>query len=428
MSRYKESEEWLRRAEDSIPLGSQTFSKSRTQYSVGISPLYASKANGAHIWDIDGNKFIDYVNALACVTLGYGDRGIEKAIKKQLSSGISMSLPGKLESIVAEKLIEIIPSAEKVRFGKNGTDATSAAIRLARAYTGRDHILVCGYHGWQDWYIASTTRDKGIPKSIGALTHKFNYNDIESLKKLEMEFENKIAAVIIEPMNTTWPTNNFLQDIRNFCTKKGIVLIFDETITGFRFANGGAQELFEVTPDLSTFGKGMANGMPISAIVGKGEIMNEMENIFFSGTFGGELLSLAAANEVLDRYSEENIPGKLQEAGQDIMTRLSALIEELNLSQVVSLSGHPSWSFLSWKDAEEISADALKTYFAQLMYENGLLILGTHNISLSHTFRIRNRTLRIYRQVLSEIATSLTEGSILNKLKVEPLQPLFRVR
>ena len=428
MSRYKESEEWLRRAEDSIPLGSQTFSKSRTQYSVGISPLYASKANGAHIWDIDGNKFIDYVNALACVTLGYGDRGIEKAIKKQLSSGISMSLPGKLESIVAEKLIEIIPSAEKVRFGKNGTDATSAAIRLARAYTGRDHILVCGYHGWQDWYIASTTRDKGIPKSIGALTHKFNYNDIESLKKLEMEFENKIAAVIIEPMNTTWPKNNFLQDIRNFCTKKGIVLIFDETITGFRFANGGAQELFEVTPDLSTFGKGMANGMPISAIVGKGEIMNEMENIFFSGTFGGELLSLAAANEVLDRYSEENIPGKLQEAGQDIMTRLSALIEELNLSQVVSLSGHPSWSFLSWKDAEEISADALKTYFAQLMYENGLLILGTHNISLAHTFRIRNRTLRIYRQVLSEIANSLTEGSILNKLKVEPLQPLFRVR
>jgi glutamate-1-semialdehyde aminotransferase len=428
VSRYEESEHWLRRAESSIPLGSQTFSKSRTQYPVGISPLYALKAKGAQIWDLDGNKYIDYVSALACVTLGYGDRGIERAIKKQLSSGISMSLPGKLEAVVAEKLIGMIPSAEKVRFGKNGTDATSAAIRLSRAYTGRDHILVCGYHGWQDWYIASTTRDKGIPKSTGALTHKFNYNDIESLKKLAIEFEDKIAAVIIEPMNISWPSNDFLQNIREFCTQKGIVLVFDETITGFRFANGGAQELFGVIPDLSTFGKGMANGMPISAIVGKAEIMDEMENIFFSGTFGGELLSLAATDEVLNRYSKENIPQKLEEAGQDIITRLSALIEELNLSQVVSLSGHPSWSFLTWRDCPGISADALKTYFAQLMYENGLLILGTHNISLSHTFKIRNSTLDIYRLVLSEIAKSLVEGSILNKLKVEPLQPLFKVR
>jgi glutamate-1-semialdehyde 2,1-aminomutase len=428
LSRYEESENWLRRAESSIPLGSQTFSKSRTQYAVGISPLYALKANGPHIWDLDGNKYIDYVSALACVTLGYGDRGIERAIKKQLSSGISMSLPGKLESIVAEKLIGMIPSAEKVRFGKNGTDATSAAIRLARAYTGRDHILVCGYHGWQDWYIASTTRDKGIPKSTGALTHKFNYNDIQSLKELEMEFENKIAAVIIEPMNISWPTNNFLQDVRDFCTRKGIVLVFDETITGFRFANGGAQEMFGVTPDLSTFGKGMANGMPISAVVGKAEIMEEMENIFFSGTFGGELLSLAATNEVLNRYAEENVPGGLLEAGQDVMTRLSSLIGELGLSNVVSLSGHPSWSFITWKNVTEVSTEVLKTYFAQLMYENGLLILGTHNISLAHTLKIRNKTLDIYQLVLSDIATSLAKGNIMDNLKVEPLLPLFKVR
>ena len=428
MSRYEESEHWLRRAESSIPLGSQTFSKSRTQYPVGISPLYALKAKGAYIWDLDGNKYIDYVSALACVTLGYGDKGVERAIKKQLASGISMSLPGKLEAIVAEKMIGMIPSAEKVRFGKNGTDATSAAIRLARAYTGRDHILVCGYHGWQDWYIASTTRDKGIPKSTRALTHKFGYNDIDSLKKLEKKFENKIAAVIIEPMNIHWPANNFLQDIREFCTQKGIVLVFDETITGFRFANGGAQELFDVIPDLSTFGKGMANGMPISAIVGKSEIMDEMENIFFSGTFGGELLSLAAANEVLNRYSEENVTARLQLAGQDIMTRLSSLIVELGLSNVISLSGHPSWSFITWKTTADVSADALKTYFAQLMYENGSLILGTHNISLAHTLKIRNQTLEIYQSVLSEIATSLTKGNTLENLKVLPLLPLFKVR
>lgn len=428
MSRYELSEEWLQRAEYSIPVGSQTFSKSKAQYPIGISPLYASKSRGAHIWDIDGNKYIDYVSALACVTLGYADKGIQRAIKKQLSDGISMSLPGKLESIVAEKMIDVIPSAEKVRFGKNGTDATSAAIRLARAYTGKDHILVCGYHGWQDWYIASTTRDKGIPKSIGALTHKFVYNDLESLKSLGLQFEDKIAAVIIEPMNISWPQNNFLQSVREFCTAKGIVLIFDETITGFRFANGGAQEFFGVIPDLSTFGKGMANGMPISAIVGKTQIMDEMENIFFSGTFGGELLSLAATNEVLDRYSSENVPEKLFNAGEDIMKQLSAIIEELNLSSVLTLSGHPSWSFITWKGSEDISADVLKTFFAQLMYENGLLILGTHNISLAHTSKIRNETLDIYRKVLLEIAKSLDAGNILEKLKVEPLLPLFKVR
>jgi glutamate-1-semialdehyde 2,1-aminomutase len=428
VSRYELSEKWLRRAESSIPIGSQTFSKSKAQYPIGISPFYAAKSSGAHIWDIDGNKYIDYVSALACVTLGYGDKGIQKAITKQLSNGISMSLPGKLESIVAEKLIDLIPSAEKVRFGKNGTDATSAAIRLARAYTGKDHILVCGYHGWQDWYIASTTRDKGVPKAVGALTHKFAYNDIDSLKKLETHFENKIAAVIIEPMNITWPLNSFLENVREFCTAKGIVLIFDETITGFRFANGGAQELFGVIPDLSTFGKGMANGMPISAIVGKSALMDEMENIFFSGTFGGELLSLAAANEVLNRYAKENIPEKLFYAGEDVMNRVSLIVEELKLSSVLTFSGHPSWSFITWQGAAGIPADILKTYFAQLMYAHGLLILGTHNISLAHTRNIRNNTVNIYRKVLSEISDSLKAGNILEKLKAEPLSPLFKVR
>ena len=428
MSRYELSEAWLNRAEFSIPIGSQTFSKSKAQYPIGISPLYASRSSGAHIWDIDGNRYIDYVSALACVTLGYGDKGIQKAIKKQLSAGISMSLPGKLESIVAEKLIDVIPSAEKVRFGKNGTDATSAAIRLARAYTGKDHVLVCGYHGWQDWYVASTTRDKGVPQSVGALTHKFAYNDFESLKSLVSQFEGKIAAIIIEPMNISWPQNNFLHSVREFCSAKSIVLIFDETITGFRFANGGAQEYFGVIPDLSTFGKGMANGMPISAVVGKTEIMDEMENIFFSGTFGGELLSLAATNEVLNRYSNENVPEKLYHAGEDIMLKLCSIIEELNLASVLTLSGHPSWSFLTWQGFENISADVIKTYFAQLMYENGILILGTHNISLAHTNKVRNKTLDVYRKVLSEIANSLNSGTILDKLKVKPLMPLFKVR
>ena len=291
--------EHLMRAEKSIPVGSQTFSKSKTQYPLGISPLYADRAKGAEIWDVDGNRYIDLVSALASVTLGYGDKGLEKAVKKQLKKGVSMSLPGILEAEVAELIVELVPSAEMVRFGKNGTDATSAAIRLARAYTGRDHIVVCGYHGWQDWFIGSTTRNKGVPDSVSALTHKFEYNNIASLKKVLFEFEGKIAAVIMEPMNVTYPESGFLESVQQEVSAAGAVLIFDETITGFRFGKGGAQELFGVTPDLSTFGKGMANGFPLSAVVGRRDIMMEMEQIFFSGTFGGELLSLASAKYTL---------------------------------------------------------------------------------------------------------------------------------
>ena len=241
-SGYSKSMEQLVRAERTIPLGSQTFSKSRTQYPVGISPLYAAKTKGAEIWDVDGNRYIDLVSALASVTLGYGDKGVVKAVKKQLKLGVSMSLPGILEAEVAELIVEMVPSAEMVRFGKNGTDATSAAIRLARAYTGRDHIIVCGYHGWQDWYIGSTTRNKGVPGSVSDLTHKFEYNNIASLQEALSKLEGNIAAVIMEPMNVVYPEPDFLEQVQKLTQEAGALLIFDETITGFRFARGGAQE------------------------------------------------------------------------------------------------------------------------------------------------------------------------------------------
>ncbi len=168
-----------------------------------------------------------------------------------------------------------------VRFGKNGSDATSAAIRLARAFTKKEHVAVCGYHGWQDWYIGSTTRDLGVPEATKSLTHTFKYNDISSLEQLFYQQKNQIAAVILEPMNTHFPEDNFLQKVKDLCQQHGAVLIFDETITGFRFSMGGAQQLFNVTPDLATFGKGMANGYPISAVVGRKDIMMLMEDIFF---------------------------------------------------------------------------------------------------------------------------------------------------
>jgi glutamate-1-semialdehyde 2,1-aminomutase len=428
MPTFEESTKHLIRAERTIPLGSQTFSKSRTQYPVGISPLYASKVNGAHLWDIDGNKYIDLVSSLASITLGYNDKGVSTAVKKQFKQAINMSLPGKLEAEVAELITSLVPSAEMVRFGKNGSDATSAAIRLARAYTGRDHVIVCGYHGWQDWFIGSTTRSKGVPKSVSALTHKFEFNNIHSLEVLFDQLGSNVAAVIMEPMNSTYPNPGFLDSVKKITHANGAVLVFDETITGFRFAGGGAQELFGVTPDLSTFGKGMANGFPISAITGRRDIMMEMEEIFFSGTFGGELLSLAAARHVLERFLNEDIAQQLSDNGAQLAEGTSGLIQGLGLSDFLSLSGHPTWTFLNWKPTHSYSVDEIKTYFMQLVFERGLLVLGTHNTTLAHTPRIQDKILDVYSEVLGEVRKSISDGTLRKKLKVNPLEPLFKVR
>lgn len=428
MSRYSKSMQHLVRAERTIPLGSQTFSKSRTQYPVGISPLYVAKAKGAEIWDLDGNKYIDLVSALASVTLGYGDKGVAKSVTKQLKRGVSLSLPGILEAEVAELIVELVPSAEMVRFGKNGTDATSAAIRLARAYTGRDHIIVCGYHGWQDWYIGTTTRNKGVPDSVSDLTHKFEYNNIASLQASMSELEGKIAAVIMEPMNSVYPEPDFLEQVQKLTQDAGALLIFDETITGFRFARGGAQELFGITPDLSTFGKGMANGFPLSAVVGRREVMMEMEEIFFSGTFGGEMLSLTAAKSVLERQLTNNICQQLSEIGGNLASQTEIAINQNNLGQILKLSGHASWKFLIWHATEAYSVDELKTYFMQQAFQEGLLVLSTHNVTTAFDERIISKTVGIYEKVFSDLNRVITQKSLREELKIEPLKPLFRIR
>jgi glutamate-1-semialdehyde 2,1-aminomutase len=428
VSRFSKSMQHLLRAERTIPLGSQTFSKSRTQYPVGISPLYATKAKGAEIWDLDGNKYIDLVSALASVTLGYGDKKVEKAVIKQLKLGVSMSLPGVLEAEVAELIVEMVPSAEMVRFGKNGSDATSAAIRLARAYTGRDHVVVCGYHGWQDWYIGSTTRNKGVPDSVSALTHKFDFNNIDSLNSILNELDGKVAAVILEPMNLVYPEPGFLESVQEVTRKAGALLVFDETITGFRFAKGGAQELFGVTPDLSTFGKGMANGFPISAVVGRRDVMIEMEEIFFSGTFGGELVSLAAAKSVLERQANGGICEELNKLGAQLAEKVVMAASQNGLQNIVTLSGHPSWKFINWTGIDTYTIDELRTYFMQQAFQKGLLVLSTHNITTAFNESIIKRTLKIYSEVFAEMNHAIKTESLTQKLRVKPLKPLFRIR
>jgi len=423
---YKKSEQLLDRALKSIPLGSQTFSKSLTQYPRGVSPFFIEKGKGAKVWDVDGNKYIDFVNSLAAVTLGYCDKNVDEAVQKQMQNGVTFSLPHCLEMEVAEKLIDIIPCAEKVRFAKNGTDATSASIRIARAYTGKDHIAVCGYHGWQDWYIGSTTRDLGVPKAVKELTHKFEYNNIESLEKIFQERE--LACVIMEPMNAEYPQDNFLEKIKTLAHKNDALLIFDETITGFRYSLGGAQALFNVIPDLATFGKGMANGYPLSAVVGSNEIMQKVEDIFFSGTFGGETLSLAAANAVIDKYKKDNVPKYLNDLGNYLLKKLNQLIIKEGLNDVFRTSGHPAWSYLQVKAQDKYTAFEIKTLFLQEMFKRGILILSSHNLNFSHSEEDIDKLISVYSEVLPLIKQSIDNDNLIEQLNCKPLQPLFQVR
>lgn len=427
-SRYLESEKHLERTLKSIPLGSQTFSKSITQYPLGVSPLYVEKGDGSKVFDIDGNEYIDFVNGLASITLGYCDKDIDKAVIEQLKNGVTFSLPHKLEAMVAEKIINLVPSAEKVRFGKNGSDATSGAVRIARAFTDRDEIAVCGYHGWQDWYIGSTTRNLGVPVATQDLTHKFEYNNIDSLKKLFTDNKGKIAAVIMEPMNVDFPKDDFLEKVKELAHKNGAVLIFDETITGFRFSKGGAQEYFNVIPDLSTFGKGLANGYALSAVVGRNDIMKKMEDVFFSGTFGGETLSLAAANVVLDKLENTNVLAEIAEKGLWLLKKLEKFIKENEFEQYFSTAGHPTWSFLLIQPGVNSSDYEMKTLFLQEMFKRGILTLGSHNLSSAHTYNDLEKLLEAYAEVLPLLVSADQNAQVKESLDCEPLKPLFKVR
>ncbi len=424
MRSYEKSNDFLVEALEVIPLGSQTFSKSYYSLPKGAAPLFIESGDGAIVWDVDGNEYIDLVNGLLSVSLGYNDKDVNKAIIDQLQNGITFSLPHRLEKEVAELLVELIPCAEMVRFGKNGSDVTSAAIRLARAHTGKDHIAVCGYHGWQDWYIGSTTRNLGVPECVQQLTHRFEYNNLHSLESILIEHPDT-AAVIMEPMSGIYPDKGYLEGVRLLCDEYRVVLIFDEMITGFRFDLGGAQKLFGVTPDLATFGKGMANGMPISAVVGKASIMKKMEDIFFSGTFGGETLSLTAAKTTIEKIISHNVIEYLNDIGKYLTEGINKIISELGVSWL-TLTGHDTWKVISINAGDKTLL--YKTLLIQYLIENGVLTIGTHNISYSFSKSDANKVILAYKKSLLVIEKSRVEMNELSLLKGQVLKPVFKVR
>lgn len=380
--RNKSVDLW-QKAEKIIPCGSQTLSKAPNQYAEGVYPIYIEKGLGSHVWDVDGNEFIDFPLGLGAAVLGYNYPAVSQAIEKQLHNGIVYSLMHPLELELAELITSLIPCAEMVRFTKTGSEATSAAIRIARAYTNRSKIAACGYHGWHDWYVGCTPRNKGVPEDVKNLLLTFQYNKIETLEELFKNNPDQIAAVIMEPVSLVEPQNDFLKKVAELTRSHGALLIFDEIITGFRFSLGGAQTLYGVTPDLCTMGKAIANGMPLNLVAGKKEYMNECEKIFFSSTFGGETLSLAAGLATIQEMQKHKVIDHLWKQGKKFLTFFNEAIRKNDLN--AELVGFGPRQFLNFYDEAKKPSTLLKSIFWQECIKAGILFGNAQFISYSHS-------------------------------------------
>lgn len=416
------SDELYNRAVGLIPSVTQTLAKGPGQWVKGVAPKYLVKGKGSHVWDADGNEYIDYMMGVGPLSLGYAYPKVDEAIRKQLEDGITFSMMHPLEVEVAELIREIIPNAEAVRYSKTGADATSAAVRLARAYTGKNKILCCGYHGWHDWYIAVTSRNHGIPEAVQAISYTFNYNDLDSVKN---SIDDDVAAIILEPVVFQEPKNNFLHNLAELCEQKGIVLIFDEMWTGFRMALGGAQEYFGITPDLATYSKAVANGMPISILTGKRKIMDLAdEDIFFYTTFGGEALSLAATKATIEELRDKSVPKFLNDQGKKLKDGYNELTQKLGMD----FTKATGYNWRSMATFDEKGGDPLlqKSLMQQEMIKRGILWQGFHNMSFSHSNADVDYTLLALEESLFILKKAVEEKRLKEALRGEPVQPVFR--
>ena len=395
---FAESQRIFERASKVIPTGANTFSKSQFSLPAGLSPLYVSHGDGAYIFDVDGNRYVDLVGALHPVVLGYCDPDVDRAVRRQLDQGITLSLTSALETELAETLVRLIPCAEMVKFGKSGTDVTTAAVRLARAHTGRDHVLVMGYHGWADWSMSCTDRHSGIPEDVRQLSNRgndanYNFKDY--------------AAIIIEPDGD--PIR--LQGYRDLCDRQGMVLIFDEIRTGFRYDMGGGQKVFGVTPDLACFGKAMANGMPISALVGKRDIMQKMNtpDVFYSGTFFGETLSLAAALATIKKLEQKDIITHLWIEGSRLEYQIKHLIATYKLEEEISVTGEHCDTKVNFIGKHK---DKVRSLFMTEMFQQGVLIINGNTLSYAMREPEYRRIVTAYANTFETIRKALKDGSI----------------
>jgi glutamate-1-semialdehyde 2,1-aminomutase len=416
------SNEWYRRALDLIPAGTQTLAKGAGQFVRGVAPKFMQRGEGARVWDVDGNEFLDLCMAVGPLSLGYKDPDVDAAIMAQLRDGIVFSLVHPLEVEVAELLRATVPGAEMARFSKTGADVVSAAVRLARAHTGRRKVLCCGYHGWHDWYIAVTDRNRGVPEAVREQSFTFEYNNLEALAEA---LDDDVACVVLEPVTFEQPHEGFLRGVRELCTRRGAVLVFDEMWTGFRMALGGAQQYFGVRADLAVFSKALANGMPLSAITGRRDLMRLLDrDVFFFTTYGGEALSLAAAKATITKLRDERVPEHITRLGERLAAGITQLTQQLEMPYV-KVMGLPFRTMLSF-DASAGDPLVQKSFVQQELLRHGVLWNGFHNLAFAHTDADIDYVLGAYAHVFEALREAVSAKNLAARLRGEKLEPVFR--
>jgi glutamate-1-semialdehyde 2,1-aminomutase len=420
---FSKSQALLEKAQKIMHPVTQTLAKGPGQYSRGASPVYLERGKGSHVWDVDGNEYIDFNIGIGPISLGYCCDRVDNAIKEQLAKGITFSLMHRLEYEACELIHQVVPHAESIRISKTGCDVTTAAVRLSRAFTGRKKVVCCGYHGWHDWYIGTTLRNAGIPEEVQVLTKTFNYNNIESLKAV---LDKDVACVILEPYVFEAPRDNFLQEVARITKENGSLLIFDEMWSGFRIALGGAQEYFNIQADLACFSKAVANGMPVSFLTGRKDVISRGEqDVFIFTTFGGEALSLAATIATISEIKEKNVPAYLVEKGKKLKEGYNALAAKTGTSHLTNCGGFDCRTIVNFTPPNG-NPLVLKTLMQQEMIKRGVLWGGFHNMCFSHTDEDISKTLSAYAEVLPILKEAYDSGKPESYLRGEVLEVVFR--
>jgi len=393
-------------AEKVIP-GGVTSARHPSKFIQGYYPIFMNKGYKAHVWDVDGNEFIDWILSFGPIVLGHANKQVDKAVKSNLDNGFCFTMVHPVQNELAKKLIDIIPCAEMVKFVTSGSDATSAAIRIARVFTGKDKVIRWGYHGWHDWAYGGAGTDRlsfGVPEGIKRDVLTFNYNDLDSLEDTFKKYKGEVACVIMQPFEASkeLPREGFLEGVKEIAHKNDAVLIFDEIRTGFRMALGGAQEYFNVIPDMTAVSKAIANGYPISAVVGKREIMENAKKTRISATFLVNSFPMIAALETIKILEEENGIAYMWELGNKLINGIKSIINKMEINAEVV--GVPPLPFLRFTDKNDDVRDKLKTKFYQETTNKGVLFHPNHHwfLSLGHTVDDVNRTLEVMEESMKK--------------------------